>query len=112
LLLGGKPPIARSRSGWNYIFAGAHDHGALALETGCRYSELARLEVHDFNPDAGTIAIRKSKGGKPRHVILTPEGADFFQYHGAGRTSTRRISWQRSGPIVLAPGASRGKSTL
>ena len=32
-----------------------------ALETGCRYSELARLEMQDFNPDAATIAIRKSK---------------------------------------------------
>ena len=28
-------------------------------ETGARYSELARLEVHDFNPDAGTVAIRQ-----------------------------------------------------
>jgi len=59
-----------------------------ALETGCRYSELARLEVQDFNPDAGTVAIRKSKGGKPRHVVLTPEGADFFQHHCAGRTGS------------------------
>jgi integrase len=57
-----------------------------ALETGCRYSELTRLEVHDFNRDAGTIAIRKSKSGKPRHVILTPEGADFFRQHCAGRS--------------------------
>ena len=32
-----------------------------ALETGCRYSELTRLEVQDFNRDAGTVAIRKSK---------------------------------------------------
>jgi integrase len=56
-----------------------------ALETGCRYSELTRLEVHDFNPDTNTVAIRKSKSGKPRHVILTPEGADFFQQQYAGR---------------------------
>lgn len=56
-----------------------------ALETGCRYSELTRLEVHDFNDDAGTITIRKSKSGKPRHVILTPEGADFLRQHCAGR---------------------------
>ena len=56
-----------------------------ALETGCRYSELTRLEVHDFNTDAGTVAIRKSKSGKPRHVILTPEGAEFFRQHRAGR---------------------------
>jgi integrase len=44
--------------------------------------------VYDFNFDAGTVAIRKSKGGKPRHVILTPEGAEFFQHHCAGRTGS------------------------
>jgi integrase len=49
-----------------------------ALETGCRYDELARREVADFNPDASTIAIRRSKSGKPRHVVLTEEGAAFF----------------------------------
>jgi integrase len=57
-----------------------------ALETGCRYSELTRLEVQDFNADAGTIAIRTSKSGKSRHVILTPEGADFFRQHCIGRS--------------------------
>jgi integrase len=56
-----------------------------ALETGCRYSELTRLVVHDFNTDTGTITVGKSKSGKPRHVILTPEGADFFRQHCAGR---------------------------
>jgi integrase len=56
-----------------------------ALETGCRYGELTRLEVADFNPDAGTLAIRKTKAGKPRHVVLTPEGAEFFKAHCAGR---------------------------
>ena len=56
-----------------------------ALETGCRYSELTRLEVHDFNVDSGTIAVHKSKTGKARHVTLTPEGAEFFRQHCAGR---------------------------
>ena len=28
-----------------------------ALQTGCRYQELARLKVADFNPDVGTLAI-------------------------------------------------------
>ena len=42
-----------------------------ALETGCRYGELTRLEARDFNPDAGTVAIRQSKSGKPRHVVLS-----------------------------------------
>jgi integrase len=56
-----------------------------ALETGARYGELTRLEIADFNVDSGTLAIRKSKTGKARHVILTLEGAAFFSQHCAGR---------------------------
>jgi integrase len=74
-----------------------------ALETGCRYSELARMLVHDFNPDANTVTIAKSKSGKARHVILTPEGADFFRQHCAGRDGTETMfrradgtAWGRS----------------
>jgi integrase len=49
-----------------------------ALETGARYGELCALEVSDFNPDSGTIAIRESKSNKSRHIVLTDEGAAFF----------------------------------
>jgi integrase len=56
------------------------------LETGSRYGELIRLEVCDFNPDAATLAIRPSKSGKPRHVVLTEEGAAFFRAQTAGRS--------------------------
>jgi integrase len=56
-----------------------------ALQTGCRYGELIRLEVVDFNADAGTIAIRKTKTGKARHVVLTDEGITFFRSITAGR---------------------------
>ena len=56
-----------------------------ALLTGCRYQELARLRVSDFNPDNGSLHIRKSKSGKDRHVILTDEGAEFFSQLTAGR---------------------------
>jgi integrase len=56
------------------------------LETGCRYGDLTRLEVCDFNPDTSTLAIRQSKTGKPRHVVLTEEGAAFFRRHCAGRS--------------------------
>ena len=59
-----------------------------ALETGARYSELARLEVVDFNPDSGTIAVRKSKSGTARHIVLTDEGAAFFKEHCAGRAGS------------------------
>jgi integrase len=56
-----------------------------ALETGARYGELTRLEVSDFNVDAGTLTIRKSKTGKARHIVLTPQGVQFFRSHCAGR---------------------------
>jgi integrase len=55
------------------------------LETGARYGELTRLQVQDFNPDSGTVAIRQSKSSKPRHVVLTEEGAQFFRQVCAGR---------------------------
>jgi integrase len=56
-----------------------------ALQTGARYGELARLQVHDFNPDAGTLAIRQSKSGTPRHIVLTDEGQRLFARWCAGR---------------------------
>jgi integrase len=49
-----------------------------ALETGARYGELCALTVADFNADSGTIAVRQSKSDKPRHIVLTEEGAAFF----------------------------------
>ena len=57
-----------------------------ALQTGARYGELARLVVSDFNPDSGTIAIRQSKSGKPRHVVITDEGVEFFMQLTTGRS--------------------------
>ncbi|MDB5533221.1 MAG: integrase family protein [Hyphomicrobiales bacterium] len=60
-----------------------------ALETGCRYGELTRLEVEDFNPDAGTVNIRKSKSGKVRHVVLTDQGVAFFRQACAGRARSQ-----------------------
>ncbi len=49
-----------------------------ALLTGCRYGELTRMRASDFNADAGTITVRESKSGKPRHVALTDEGRALF----------------------------------
>ena len=73
------------------------------LETGCRYGELIRLTVADYNPDAATLAIRQSKSGKPRHVVLTEEGAAFFRRHCAGRSGNELMfrhdhdgAWQKS----------------
>src|SRR5262249_19698749 len=59
-----------------------------ALATGARLSELTRLQVQDFNPDADTLYIHRSKSGKARHIILTEEGAELFAGLAAGRTGS------------------------
>jgi integrase len=73
------------------------------LETGCRYGELCALEVADFDARSRTLAIRRSKSGRSRHVILTPEGANFFASQVAGRAGQELIfrradggAWKKS----------------
>jgi integrase len=56
-----------------------------ALLTGCRYGELCRLKVADYNPDVGTLTIRESKSGQTRHVTLTGEAPELFERLVAGR---------------------------
>jgi integrase len=56
-----------------------------ALVTGCRYGELTRMRVADFNASAGTVTVRLSKAGKPRHVVLAGEGRALFEQLTAGR---------------------------
>jgi integrase len=68
-----------------------------ALMSGMRYGELIRLQVHDYNPDAGTLAIRQSKSGKPRHVILTEEGQALFRQLAAGRAGHEPMLRRRNG---------------
>ena len=74
-----------------------------ALETGARYSHLARLKVGDYNPDAGTLHIRPTsqpgKQGKGHHVILTDDGREFFGQLVAGRAVVEpmfRREWKPS----------------
>jgi len=62
-----------------------HNLVQAGLSTGARVGELARLKVADFNRDAGTLAIWRSKGGKPRQVFLTDEGVRFFKALTLGR---------------------------
>ena len=90
-----------------------------ALQTGARYGELARLRVHDFNPDSGTVTIGRSKSGRSRHVVLTEEGAALFARWCAGLPATpccspataspgtRATSSARCGSPVPAPRSSR-----
>lgn len=58
-----------------------------ALETGARYGELTRLRVSDFGHNSGTVAIRKSKSSKSRHIHLTEDGVAFFRSITAGRSA-------------------------
>src|SRR6185437_8130056 len=62
-----------------------------ALLTGCRYGELSALIVGDFNQDAGTLAVRTSKSGRLRHVVLTDEARQFFSETVAGRVQNDLI---------------------
>ncbi|MGO8925122.1 MAG: tyrosine-type recombinase/integrase [Xanthobacteraceae bacterium] len=70
-------------------------HGA--LQTGCRFSELARLIAGDFHvaervskdgkrEEIGTVTIKQSKH-KSRHVLLTDEGIRLFRRWTAGRNN-------------------------
>jgi integrase len=82
------------------------------LMTGCRYGELAALVVEDFNADSGTLIIRTSKSGKPRHVVLSVEGSEFFARQCLGKapgallfTTASGRKWSASDqqrPVVAA----------
>lgn len=72
-------------------------HGAFrnlvrgALLTGMRYGELCRLAAGDFNMMAGVVTVCIAKSGKPRHVVLTDEGRDFFEIMTANKTGQALI---------------------
>jgi integrase len=68
-----------------------------ALLTGCRYGELAAMTVADFNADAGTLRVRASKSGKPRHVVLTQEGRDFVAQRAAGKPGSAHLFLRGNG---------------
>src|SRR5262249_26292585 len=74
-----------------------------ALLTGCRYGEITALRIGDFDHDAGTVTVRASKAGKPRHVVLTEDGVAFFDSRVVERAGDGRVS-------VGADGRQWGKS--
>jgi integrase len=69
-----------------------------ALQTGCRFSELARLTAGDFHATSGTVAIRQSKSGKARHVVLTDEGIQLFKRLTANRHNGDLVFQRNGGP--------------
>ncbi len=68
-----------------------------ALLTGLRYGEIVRLRVQDYIEDSGTILIEDSKTGKPRHVVLTDEGCEFFAQITAGLSGTTTMFPKQNG---------------
>jgi integrase len=70
----------------NACSGGFRDLVYLALLTGCRYGELCRFKVADYNADVGTLTVRIAKGGKVRHVTLTAEADSFVAGLAAGRS--------------------------
>ena len=74
-----------------------------ALATGCRFGELAALQVRDFHAESGTLHVRTSKSGKGRHVVLHEEGSELFRRLAAGRLGPEPMlrkfdgtSWRKS----------------
>ena len=67
------------------------------------HPELAALTVADFSPDAGTLAVRASKSGKPRHVVLAEETQRLFADATAGRASGNLIYTRPNGACRLSP---------
>lgn len=57
-----------------------------ALQTGCRYGELCRLRVRDFDARTKSLRVETSKSGRPRSVALTDEGAELFARLSKGKT--------------------------
>ena len=62
-----------------------------ALLTGARYSELAALEVRDFDPQSQSLWLRDTKSGTPRAVYLEGEGFQLVSEAIVGKSWTELI---------------------
>jgi integrase len=77
-----------------FINAAADDFRKLvrgALESGARYGELCDMFVSDFNSDVGTLSVPDPKTGKPRHIVLSVDGIEFFEGITAGRAGSEPL---------------------
>ncbi|MGY3501669.1 tyrosine-type recombinase/integrase [Bradyrhizobium sp. USDA 4471] len=68
-----------------------------ALESGARYGELCDMLVADFNSDVGTLSVPDPKTGKPRHIVLSADGIEFFEEITAGRSGSEPIFLKADG---------------
>jgi integrase len=85
-----------------------------ALQTGCRYGELCRLRVRDFDARTRSLRVETSKSGRPRSVALTDEGAQLFQRLSTGRAGDKPLlarddgsAWRSSHQLRRMEEASR-----
>jgi integrase len=85
-----------------------------ALLTGARYGELAALTFADFNAEARTLYIARSKSGRARHTYLTDEAVGLFAGIVAGKSGAALIftrkngaPWRHSNQIFLMRDACR-----
>lgn len=62
-----------------------------ALFTGCRYSELSRLEKSDFDGRGITVKISKTK--QSRYIPLNKEGIEFFTKYSLPLRTERGHRW-------------------
>jgi integrase len=92
----------------NACAGGFRDLVYLALLTGCRYGELLRFKVADYNADVGTLSVRIAKGGKVRHVTLTHEASALVDWLVAGRAPQEPLlrrddgrAWKRAEQVRL-----------
>lgn len=69
----------------------------LALLTGARYGELCAFDVRDFDARNGTLFVRTSKSGRPRHIVLSDEGIAFCRHLAAGRQLNQSLVRQENG---------------
>ncbi len=64
---------------------------AAALMTGCRFGELARLKVRDYDATNASVFVSESKSGKPRHIALTAGGQALFNKLAEGRPGSAHL---------------------
>ena len=81
----------------------AIDRGAIrdlieaALLTGCRFGELARFRVSDFDSVNGSLFVWESKSKKARHIWLSTAGVGLFKRLATDRDCKEPLLRQPSG---------------
>jgi hypothetical protein len=62
-----------------------------------------RMKVAEFNSTSGTVTVRTSKPGKPRHVALTDAGQQVFAALTIGRKGSDPISPEMMAKFGVLP---------